>query len=164
MSTRACPACGKTYAADYRDTFCVCGVELLVKAAEAAAAPVVAGPHRPPPGTRCLVLYSAERQPLQYFPLTKDVTLIGRLDAVEGSFPDIDVRPFVDEATARKMSRRHALILRSRVADSYTLRPLPGNTGTQIEADMVPAQADYALQPGTRMILGGAVRFKFEIT
>ena len=30
MSTRACPACGKTYAADYGDTFCVCGVELLV--------------------------------------------------------------------------------------------------------------------------------------
>ena len=108
-------------------------------------------------------LYGPERQPLQYFPLTKDVTLIGRLDAVEGSFPDIDVRPFVDEATARKMSRRHALILRSRMADSYTLRPLPGNTGTQIEADMVPAQADYPLQPGTRMILGGAVRFKFEI-
>ena len=163
MSTRACPSCGKTYTDDYRDTFCVCGVELLAKATEAEAAPPAAGPHRPPPGTRCLVLYGPERQPLQYFPLTKDVTLIGRLDAVEGSFPDIDVRPFVDEATARKMSRRHALILRSRVADSYTLRPLPGNTGTQIEADMVPAQADYALQPGTRLILGGAVRFKFEV-
>src|SRR5438876_6010797 len=105
MGTRACPACGKTYAPDYRDTFCVCGVELIAEATTAAVA-APAGPHRPPPGTRCLVLYGAERQPLQYFPLTKDVTLIGRLDAVEGSFPDIDVRPFVDEATARKMSRR----------------------------------------------------------
>jgi hypothetical protein len=28
---------------------------------------------------------------------------------------------------------------------------------------MVPAMADYPLTPGTRIILGGAVRFKFEI-
>jgi len=160
MNMRACPACGKTYGPEYGDTFCVCGGELAAAAPPPAA---VAGPNRPPPGTRCLVLYGAERQPLHYFPLTKDVTLIGRLDAVEGSFPDIDVRALVDEATARKISRRHALILRSRVADSYTLRPLAGNTGTQIEADMVPAQADYPLQPGTRLILGGAVRFKFEV-
>ena len=37
-------------------------------------------------------------------------------------------------------------------------------TGTQVDADMVPALLDYPLAPGTRLILGGAVRFKFEIT
>src|SRR5262249_5097688 len=167
VSTRACPACGKTYAADYADTFCVCGGELVFSApaepGTAAPANAAVGPSRPPPGTRCLVLYGADRKPVHYFPLTKDVTLIGRLDPVGGSFPDIDVRPFVDETSARKISRSHALILRSRAADAYTLRPLAGNTGTQVEADMVPAQADYPLQPGTRLILGGAVRFKFEV-
>jgi hypothetical protein len=29
---------------------------------------------------------------------------------------------------------------------------------------MIPAEQDYALQPGNRMILGGAVRLKFEVT
>lgn len=163
MSTRACPACAQTYAAEYGDAFCVCGVELVASAAPSAPAVPVAGPERPPPGTPCLVLYGPERQPVHYFPITKDVTVIGRLDAVDGSFPDIDVRAFVDEATSRKISRRHALILHSRAADAYILRPLAGNTGTQIESDMVPAQADYPLQPGTRLILGGGVRFKFEI-
>ena len=42
-------------------------------------------------------------------------------------------------------------------------RPLAGNTGTQIEADMVPPLADYPLHPGTRLVLGGSVRFRFEI-
>src|SRR5207302_9114966 len=30
---RICPACGKTYLADYADTFCTCGVELVAPAA-----------------------------------------------------------------------------------------------------------------------------------
>src|SRR5262245_31290859 len=67
MSTRRCPDCGKTYGADYADTFCVCGVELVVSK---SAAPAVTAPaarpqaeatelhaKRPPPGTPCLVLY-----------------------------------------------------------------------------------------------------------
>src|SRR5262249_533233 len=117
----------------------------------------------PPPGTRCLVLYGHDRQPARYFPLTKDVMLIGRVDVVQGSFPDIDVDTCAPPEAARKVSRRHALVLHSRADDRYILRPLGGNTGTQIEIDMVPAMADYLLAPGTRIILGGAVRFKFEI-
>jgi hypothetical protein len=39
-------------------------------------------------------------------------------------------------------SARHALILHSRATDAYTIRPLPGNTGTQIEADMVTPGQD----------------------
>jgi hypothetical protein len=73
------------------------------------------------------------------------------------------VDAWVDPATARKVSRRHAAVLHSRADDRFHLRPLGGNTGTQVEADMVPALADYPLTPGTRFILGGAVRFKFEI-
>ena len=155
---RTCPACGKRYPADYSDTFCTCGVELA-----APPAPPTAAVPRPPPGTRCLVLYGPDRKPVYYFPLTRDVTLIGRLDAVQGNFPDIDVDAHVDAATARKVSRRHAMVLHSRADDKFTLRPLGGNTGTQIEADMVAPQADYPLTPGMRVILGGAVRFKFEV-
>jgi hypothetical protein len=159
---RACPACGKRYPADYADSFCACGVELAGGAATAPAAPAMSV-QSPAPGTRCLVLYGPDRKPAQYFPLTKDVTLIGRVDAVQGSFPDIDIDACAPPDAARKVSRRHALVLHSRADDRYLLRPLGGNTGTQIEIDMVPALADYPLTPGTRIILGGAVRFKFEI-
>src|SRR5262249_56680816 len=106
VSTRACPACGKTYAADYADTFCVCGGELVVSApaepGTAAPANAAVGPTRPPAGTRCLVLYGADRKPVHYFPLTKDVTLIGRLDPVAGSLSDIFGRPFVGGTNPRK--------------------------------------------------------------
>jgi hypothetical protein len=152
---RCCPACGKRYPADFRDSFCSCGVELTT--APAPAAP------RPPAGTRCLVLYGPDRRPARYFPLTKDVTLIGRVDVVQGSFPDIDVDTCVEPDAARKVSRRHALVLHSRADDRFVLRALNGNTGTQIEVDMIPAMADYPLTPGTRIILGGSVKLKFEI-
>jgi hypothetical protein len=158
---RHCLACGKRYGSDYRDSFCTCGVELT------AGQPALASPahvERPPPGTRCLVLYGPDKSPVRYFPLTKDVTLIGRLDAVQGSFPDIDVDAWVDPGTARKVSRRHALVLHSRADDTLRLRPLGGNTGTQIETDMVMPLVDYPLTPGTRFVLGGGVRFKLEIT
>jgi hypothetical protein len=160
-SERHCPACGRRYGTDYADNFCGCGVELKGTSDSPAAAKAV---ERPPAGTRCLVLYGSDRRPLHYFPLTRDVTLIGRLDPVQGSFPDINVDAFVPPALARKVSRRHALVLHTRADDSFHLRPLEGNTGTQIEADMVLPQVDYALAPGTRFVLGGGLRFKFEIT
>ncbi len=165
MEARLCMACGKTYPPEYEDAFCLCGME-LVRDGPAPPAPErpPPAPERPPSGTRCLVLYGPNRQPLHFFPLTKDVTVIGRTDPVEGDFPEIDPSGWLDPQAARKVSRRHALILHSRASDTYVLRPLAGNTGTQVEVDMVPAQHDYALAPGTRLILGGAVRFKFEIT
>jgi Double zinc ribbon/FHA domain len=138
------------------------------KAPEPAIAPGVEAPapralDRPPPGTRCLVLYGPDRNPMRWFPLAKDATLIGRLDAPAGNFPDIDVDEWLDAATARRLSRQHALVLRSRVTGDFTLRPLPGNTGTQVEAEMVVPMQDHALAPGQRLILGGVARFKFEI-
>jgi hypothetical protein len=170
-SQRLCPCCGKTYGPDYTDTFCTCGIELEFADAGGAAAPTevaAADPvtlaNRPAAGTPCLVLYGTGRQPLHYFPLIQDVTVIGRQDAVAGHFPDIDLGACLDEADARRVSRAHALVLHSRQTDGFALRPLAGNTGTQVEAEMVAAQQDYPLTPGTRLVLGGAVRLKFEVT
>ncbi len=118
---------------------------------------------KPPSGTPCLVLYGPDKQPLQYFALTKDATAIGRLDAVAGIFPDIDLDEWFDRATIRKISRHHAVILRTRATNTFALRPLAGNTGTQLDAQMVQPQQDYPLKPGHRIILGGVIRLKFEI-
>ncbi len=185
---RYCPSCGIVYDREYTDAFCICGTELQRAAPPAPVAEIVAAPPppvaeivavppppqveivtrppavRPEPGTRCLVLIGPDRQPIQYFALAKDVTLVGRLDAPSGSFPDIDLDEWLDSVTARRVSRQHALILRSRSSGDFTLRPLPGNTGTQIETDMVPPLQDCPLAPGTRIILGGAARLRFEIT
>src|SRR5262245_5218052 len=120
MSIRDCPACGRHYTPDYADTFCLCGVELVPAPTTSepavtvpaptppvpvplptSTAPVpvpLPAPRRPPAGTRCLVLYGPDREVLRYFPLTKDVTVIGRLDVVEANFPDIDLRDCLDEA------------------------------------------------------------------
>ena len=50
-----------------------------------------------------------------------------------------------------------------RAGDTFSLRPLPGNTGTQVNAEMLSGPEDVPLAPGTRIILGGVVRLKFEI-
>ena len=170
---RACPSCRKTFGPEYNDSFCLCGAELADAPPAPAPAPLLIppppapvkrpAPQRPPAGSRCLVLYGADKQPVSYFALTKDATLVGRLDAASGCFPEIDVSEHVDEATARKVSRKHALILRSRSSDDFTLRPLPGNTGTQVEKRMLSGPEDVPLTPGTRIVLGGAVRLKFEV-
>jgi hypothetical protein len=155
---------------------CSCGLELFqadqLPAAiveEAPAALAVPSSEageaaRPAAGTPCLVLYGAGKRPLHFYPLHKEALMIGRLDAVAGNFPDIDVTPWLDVSLARKISRRHALILKLRSTNSFFLRPLAGNTGTQWENDMVEPLKDYPLEHGRRIILGGAVRFKFEIT
>jgi hypothetical protein len=168
---RFCPSCSMVYDVDYIDAFCICGAELAGAPPEAVEIPAPSAPEplveqrsdRPPPGTHCLVLYGSDRQQLHWFALAKDATLIGRLDAPGGNFPDIDVDEWLDAATARRISRQHALVLRSRVTGDFALRPLPGNTGTQVEADMVMPMIDYPLAAGQRLILGGVARFKFEI-
>jgi hypothetical protein len=121
-------------------------------------------PLRPPAGTPCLVIYGADRTPRAYFPLTKDAVLVGRLDPVQGSFPDIDMNEWLSPAEVRKISREHALVLFSRAKKEFSIRPLKGNTGTQLEKMMLEADKLYPLQPGQRLILGGVARLKFEIT
>jgi len=168
-----CPACAKVFAADQNDGYCTCGTELIFEDLmapiidEVTMAPIIEDSPRgvkPSPGTPCLVLYGPDKQPLQYFALEKDAILIGRLDAVAGNFPDIDLDDWFDRATIRKISRQHALILRSRATSTFILRPLTGNTGTQLETQMLLAMQDYPLRPGHRIILGGVIRLKFEIS
>jgi len=168
---RVCSMCGKAYGPEYADSFCLCGFELVASVSAPGPQPAPQAPppppvvlDKPPPGTRCLVLYGADRLPRHFFPLTKDVTSIGRQDPVEGSFPDIDLTEWLDETAARRISRQHALVLHARANDSFMIRPLSGNTGTQLEAEMLPAQQDFFLRPGHRLILGGVARFKFEIS
>lgn len=151
--------CGHTYGPEYADTFCACGFELVAKPTAASKSPVAdpaAGP--------CLVLYGSQREVLQRFPLVREVTVIGRQDPVEAVFPEIDLAACLEPAMARRVSRQHVAIVHSRQDGSYALRPLPGNTGTQLEAEMLAAGQDYPLQPGSRIILGGAVRLKFELS
>ena len=188
--SRYCPTCATVYGPEHTDGYCRCGTELLMTlpaalddipmapilddeplldvpdvpiAGEGGEAAVKVNAVKPSPGTPCLVLYGPDRQPLQYFALDKDAVLIGRLDAVAGNFPDIDLDEWFDRTTIRKISRQHALILRTRATRTYVLRPLVGNTGTQLETQMLQAMQDYPLRPGHRIILGGAIRLKFEI-
>src|SRR5262245_66475910 len=118
---------------------------------------------QPPAGTACLVVYSADRQPLCHFALDRDVTLIGRTDPMAGTFADLDLGKLLDEPTARKVARKHALVLRSRETGAYVLRPLARNTGTQLGGELVEELCDYPLADGTRVVLGGVVRLKFEV-
>ncbi|MBC8116315.1 MAG: FHA domain-containing protein [Candidatus Saccharimonas sp.] len=175
---RECPACGQTFDAGYQDEFCPCGNELQPRTASAATpAPAVtaipplpalaapAGTTRPPVGTVCLVVYSdtKPRQPVRYVPVAKDVLLIGRQDAIRGDFPDLDLGSLLDESLAKKVSRRHAELLRARDSQTYTLRPLPGNTGTQVGKELAAPGQDYPLTDGTPIVLGGVVWMKFEV-
>jgi FHA domain len=171
-----CPVCARVYGPDHLDPFCTCGTELSKELqGELPMAPILddAPPDdssamkvrcaKPPSETPCLVLYGPDKEPLQYFALTKDAMLIGRLDAVAGHFPDIDLDEWFDRATIRKISRQHALILRTRATNTFALRPLAGNTGTQLDTQLVTPLQDYPLKPGHRIILGGVIRLKFEI-
>jgi hypothetical protein len=132
-------------------------------AAEAERPLPVAEVARPPAGTVCLVVYDAERRPIHYHRLDQDVTRVGRTDAVQGDFADLDLGALFDDETARRVSRKHALVLRSRATRAFVLRPLPHNTGTQIDAARAEELHDYPLRDGTRVVLGGAVRLKFAV-
>lgn len=172
--SRSCPACRRQYDASYADTFCECGAELVSSGNSSPAAlvapPVEVSPspspatvQRPPVGASCIVLYSEMREPVHYHVLDADATLIGRSDPIRGDFPDIDIGALVDEVTAKHVSRKHAIVIRPRDKQVFMLRPLAGNTGTQIEKEMATELTDYPLVDGTRVVLGGKVRLKFEV-
>jgi hypothetical protein len=169
---RACPACGKRYDAAYADSFCDCGTALVADTEplpdidlEPARAPVDLPLEREEARTAeyrpRLVVYSADRQPIHTVILDRDVTRIGRTDAVRGDFVDLDVSGLFDAETARKVSRKHCVVLRSRETQAYSLRPLAGNTGTQVGSELAAELTDYPLEDGTRIVLGGVVRIKF---
>ncbi|MDB5387827.1 MAG: hypothetical protein JWM11_3473 [Planctomycetaceae bacterium] len=122
-----------------------------------------AKPVRPAPGTVCLVVYSEQKEPIHYCVIAKDVTLVGRSDPVRGDFPDLDLSELFDTSISKRISRKHVMILRSRTTGTYSLRPLGGNTGTQVEKELATQLQDYPLTSGTRLVLGGVVRLKFEV-
>ena len=68
----------------------------------------------------------------------------------------------VDESLSRKVSRRHAEVLRARDTQTFTLRPLPGNTGTQVGKELAQPGQNYPLTDGTPIVLGGVIWLKFE--
>src|SRR5262249_27233443 len=156
---RLCPACHRHFDADYADSFCICGAALVPDLGLELAALPAPAPEAVslPGGVARLVVYSAELQPIHTLALDRDVTRIGRNDPVRGDFVDLDVGGLFDAATARKVSRKHALVLRSRETQTYFLRPLAQNTGTQVGSELARELVDYPLADGTRIILGGAV-------
>jgi hypothetical protein len=174
---RLCPACRRHFDSDYADSFCICGTALVpdleLELEQAPPPPaLLEAPDTEdraevaialPAGVARLIVYSAELQPIHTLPLDRDVTRIGRDDPVRGDFVDLDVGRLFDAATARKVSRKHALILRSRETGTYLLRPLARNTGTQVGNELARDLVDYPLADGTRIVLGGVVRLKFHL-
>jgi hypothetical protein len=171
---RRCPSCGKRYDDSYADCFCTCGAALEADQPQPdidlrpARAPVDLSlePALEPaePGGPRLVVYSAERQPIHTLLLDRDVTRIGRDDPIRGDFVELDVSRFFDAEVARKVSRKHCLVLRSRETQTYVLRPLARNTGTQLGNELVAELTDYPLSDGARIVLGGVVRLKFVMS
>jgi hypothetical protein len=172
---RVCPACRARYDSAYADNFCLCGASLeadperaadlpLEQGEPAAEIPLEAAEQAPSAGAAGprLVVYSADLEPIHTLILDRDVTRIGRNDPIRGDFVDLDVNGLVDPATARKVSRKHAVILRSRETQTFTLRPLARNTGTQIGGELAAELQDHPLTDGTRIVLGGVVRLKFQ--
>ena len=125
--------------------------------------PTPARPVRPPAGTTCIVVYNDKKDVVRYYPIVRDITKIGRCDAVAGEFPEIDLAALFSEDVARKVSRKHALVIRSRETGKIALRPLAKNTGTQVEQEICADKTDYALSDGSRILLGRTIRMKLEV-
>lgn len=84
------------------------------------------------------------------FNLTTDESNIGRWDADNGIFPDVDLDAYDPEA---KVSRRHARIIRS--ADKYVIEDLGSTNGTFINRGrrLIPGTPNI-LNDGDEIIVG----------
>ena len=84
------------------------------------------------------------------FQLTSDESYIGRWDADNGIFPDVDLDAFDPEA---KVSRRHARIFREN--NRYTVEDLGSTNGTFINRGrrLIPGQRQ-PLNDGDEIIVG----------
>lgn len=84
------------------------------------------------------------------FYLTSDETFIGRWDAENGVFPDIDLDPYDPEV---KVSRKHAKIIRER--DDYFIEDLGSTNGTFINrGKRLTVGVKHKLQDGDEIIVG----------
>ena len=84
------------------------------------------------------------------FRLTNDESTIGRWDADNGVFPDIDLDAFDEDA---KVSRRHARIRRNN--GSYFIEDLGSTNGTYVNRGrrLLPGNAQV-LNDGDEVIVG----------
>jgi len=84
------------------------------------------------------------------FPISTDESLIGRWDADNGIFPDVDLDRHDSEA---KVSRRHARILHS--DGQYSIEDLGSTNGTFVNRGrrLVPGNA-HLLSDGDEIIVG----------
>jgi hypothetical protein len=166
----ACYICGTEFDADAKSCP-VCGTSVAALSSEELPPIIDLEPVAPPEsvarpepvaGAARLIVYSTDLKPIHTLVLDRDVTRIGRNDPLRGDFVELDVGALFDAETARKVSRKHCVILRSRETSTYVLRPLAGNTSTQVGNGLATELMDYPLGDGTRIVLGGVVRIKFE--
>ena len=88
------------------------------------------------------------------FPISKDVTVIGRPDTATQSYPDVEIE--LDDA----VSRRHAEIRRH--DGGYYLVDTMSTNGTRLNGERVEAYQEYRLDHGDRINLGDLTEIVFE--
>jgi hypothetical protein len=125
-----------------------------------------AGPARPvepleagSKGVHATLLIERGGSPGTEFSLTNDETTIGRWDADNGVFPDIDLDAHDEDA---KVSRRHARIRRNN--GSYFIEDLGSTNGTYVNRGrrLLPGNAQL-LSDGDEVIVGKTfLRFRIN--
>jgi hypothetical protein len=124
-------------------------------------------PNRAPVGTENGISRSAHATlviergdaPGAEFRLTGEESIIGRWDADNGVFPDVDLDAFDQDA---KVSRRHARIRRTN--GGYVIEDLGSTNGTYVNRGrrLIPGNAE-ALNDGDEVIVGKTF-LRFRIT
>jgi len=117
-------------------------------------------PVPPPAGSLAIAIYH-DREPriLKYYPITTDITVVGREDPARNLFPDIDLGEFrKTEVSIEHVSRQHFRLSRRR--QHLQIFVFLGSTGTQLNRRLLHPGKSAVLKPGDRIILGGMVRLK----
>lgn len=116
---------------------------LETPASKPAEAPV-------PAGTHATLVIERGDGPGTEFRLSNDESIIGRWDADNGIFPDVDLDAYDSDA---KVSRRHARIIRS--GASYSIEDLGSTNGTYVNRGrrLLPGSAQ-PLNDGDEVIVG----------
>jgi hypothetical protein len=88
------------------------------------------------------------------YPLTKDVTTIGRPDAPTQTYPDIEIE--LDDS----VSRRHAKVIRRN--DEFYLIDLGSTNGTLLNGQQLKHNVEMQLAHGDRIRIGDKTEITFE--
>ena len=90
--------------------------------------------------------------------VTRETTLIGRHDGVEGIRVDLDLTELEAGEARTSISRRHAEILRT--PEGWCVVDLNSANGTQVDGARLRPGQPQALMPGCRLTLG---RLEFRV-